>query len=162
MAISLTSTMDTFTRAYVECALWSESAELGDCNECGAEAVLSDENEKCSACHIGRLSGTDASFDSHGYTASNVDPDSLRRMILDCLRFQVDFETELELWDEYGRGPDKAGHDFWLSRNGHGTGFWDRFMDGDERQAVGDKLQAGAKAYGEVSLYLGDEAIFLS
>lgn len=42
-------------------------------------------------------------------------------------------------------------HDFWLTRNGHGAGFWDRGL-GD----LGDKLTKLAKTFGECDLYLHD------
>ena len=45
-----------------------------------------------------------------------------------------------------------AGHDFWLSRNGHGAGFFDR---GNE--AVFDRLQKAASVWGGADLYLGDD-----
>jgi hypothetical protein len=45
-----------------------------------------------------------------------------------------------------------VGHDLWLTRNGHGAGFWDRGL-GD----VGDKLTAIAKRMGSKSLYVGDD-----
>lgn len=57
-----------------------------------------------------------------------------------------------DLFELSGRDPADCGHDFWLSRNGHGTGFWDRDL-GD----VGDRLHAAAKACGEVNLYVGDD-----
>lgn len=46
------------------------------------------------------------------------------------------------------------GHDFWLTRNGHGAGFWDRGL-GD----IGDRLTAASKVYGGVDLYLGDDEL---
>ena len=47
-----------------------------------------------------------------------------------------------------------AGHDFWLTRNGHGTGFW----DGDW-PVHGDKLTQLAQAYGEIDVYEGDDGL---
>jgi len=47
------------------------------------------------------------------------------------------------------------GHNLWLSRNGHGTGFWDRGW-GD----VGDKLHEIAKAMGPRSIYAENDEIF--
>ena len=46
----------------------------------------------------------------------------------------------------------QVGHDFWLTRNGHGTGFWDRGLG-----QLGDDLTKWAKASGECSLYVGDD-----
>lgn len=48
--------------------------------------------------------------------------------------------------------PESAGHDFVLTRNHHGVGFWDRGY-GDK----GDRLTEAAHAYGDVSLYKGDD-----
>ncbi len=39
---------------------------------------------------------------------------------------------------------EQAGHDFWLSRNGHGAGFFDRGWG-----ALGDALQDIAQGFGE-------------
>lgn len=47
---------------------------------------------------------------------------------------------------------DYAGHDFWLTRCGHGVGFWDRGLG-----ELGDQLTALCKGHGDVCLYLGDD-----
>jgi hypothetical protein len=44
------------------------------------------------------------------------------------------------------------GHDFWLTRNGHGAGFWDRGY-GD----IGTKLTDACEPYGSCNLYVGDD-----
>lgn len=49
---------------------------------------------------------------------------------------------------------DRAGHDFWLTRCGHGAGFWDRGL-GD----IGCKLTEAASVYGSVDLYIGDDGL---
>ncbi len=54
-----------------------------------------------------------------------------------------------DLWE---MAPGSIGHDFWLTRNGHGAGFWDRGLG--ER---GARLTAACKPYGEVNLYLTDD-----
>ena len=51
-----------------------------------------------------------------------------------------------------GYALDSAGHDLWLTRNGHGVGFWDR-----DAGYVGDKLTEYAKKLGEYDLYIGDD-----
>jgi hypothetical protein len=48
---------------------------------------------------------------------------------------------------------ERAGHDFWLTRNGHGAGFW----DGDWPEDVGERLTEISKRFREVELYLGDD-----
>lgn len=51
-----------------------------------------------------------------------------------------------------GLGWGQIGHDFWLTRNGHGAGFWDRGVAGP---AV-DALVESSHAWGEQNLYVSD------
>ena len=46
----------------------------------------------------------------------------------------------------------QVGHDLWLTRNGHGAGFWDRGLG-----EIGDKLSDIARGMGEKHLYKGDD-----
>jgi len=50
---------------------------------------------------------------------------------------------------------DQAGHDFWLTRNGHGAGFWDR--SDDTYFGYQDFFTKISKAHGEIHLLLGDD-----
>lgn len=50
--------------------------------------------------------------------------------------------------------PDQAGHDFALTRNGHGAGFWDRGLG-----IVGDALTAHAKPHGERNLFVDSDGM---
>lgn len=46
--------------------------------------------------------------------------------------------------------PEQIGHDFILTRNGHGTGFWDRGLG-----EIGDQLTTWVKTFGSIeSLYV--------
>jgi hypothetical protein len=71
---------------------------------------------------------------------------SLQKMIDDCRKFQD------ENWEDISEDATQAGHDFWLTRNGHG-GFW----DGDWSDEAGRKLTTASKAFGECDLYVGDD-----
>ena len=75
---------------------------------------------------------------------------TLRRMVADCKKFQG------KTWDKIASDPAKAGHDFWLTRNGHGAGFW----DGGWPEAVGNALTSHSKSYGEVHLYVHNGTIY--
>ena len=47
-----------------------------------------------------------------------------------------------------------TGHDFWLTRNGHGAGFW----DGDLPEELGQELtEICKKDFPEINLYVGDD-----
>ncbi len=52
----------------------------------------------------------------------------------------------------YHYTPGNAGHDFWLTRNHHGAGFWDRDLG-----EVGNMLTRVAHQWPEVDLYVGDD-----
>lgn len=114
--------LDDFTRAYLECALWSSV----DISEDGSDECL-DATCGLDDCSLETLQGA----------------------IDDCRSFQ---ESEADDLAESGLSDEQAGHDFWLTRNGHGAGFWDRGLG-----AVGDRLSKACKPYGSVDLYKGDD-----
>lgn len=66
-----------------------------------------------------------------------------------------------DVWDEMigtvWQDPEQVGHDFWLTRNGHGTGFWDRYYGDQPAAELGDFLAKWSKSYGSVDLYVGDD-----
>lgn len=76
-------------------------------------------------------------------------PETLDAMRADCVRF-LDLAGPLVT----GREGD-AGHDFWLTRNGHGCGFW----DGGWPEAEGKFLTKLSKCFGERFLYVGDDGL---
>jgi len=81
------------------------------------------------------------------YYPSDLAPECLSQMRSDVHDFIASNESDLE-----GLTDDQIGHDFWLTRNGHGAGFWDRGL-GDQ----GDILTKACSQYGEVFLYVGDD-----
>jgi hypothetical protein len=72
-------------------------------------------------------------------------------MTADCEAFLNEWASTIEAAD---LSIEQAGHDFWLSRNGHGAGFFDRGL-GD----FGDMLQEAAQKAGEIDLYVGDDGL---
>lgn len=55
-----------------------------------------------------------------------------------------------ENWRDIDGKYRRAGRDFWLTRNGHGAGFW----DGDWPKGVEDRLTAASKRFGETNLFV--------
>jgi hypothetical protein len=99
-------------------------------------------------------SSTDESRDEGGdplddnYTIADIAPESVERAVKDCEAFRRDNAADLAGIDD-----ESAGHDFWLTRNRHGAGFWDRgYPDG-----LGKRLTDSAHAFGEVHPMLGDD-----
>lgn len=118
--------MDVFTKSYIKCALWASSDQS---DEQGGE-----------------------SFDVN-YSIEDIDPTTLRVMQNDCEQFQRENAEDIATW-ESPRSPAEvmAGHDFWLSRNGYGAGFY----DGDWPEEPGKRLSEASERFGEFGLYLGD------
>ena len=73
----------------------------------------------------------------------------------DCAQF---IEAAGDLLDNLPSGYDfsNAGHDFWLTRNGHGAGFWDRGLG--ER---GDKLTSLSKSFASRNVYIDAELLYI-
>jgi hypothetical protein len=122
--------LDRFTRAYIEAALWSSNDES---DESGGLPL--DEN----------------------YDADDIAPEALAQIVDECRAFQDDNAADLALaYDLYPRREwapeEQAGHDFWLTRCGHGAGFWDR-----EIGEVGERLTEASHKARERMLYVGDD-----
>jgi len=56
--------------------------------------------------------------------------------------------------DLHGLDYSQIGHDFILTRNGHGAGFWDIGLG-----ARGERLSEWARSFGSVSAYVSDSGI---
>lgn len=116
--------LDTVTAHYIACALWA--------------STHTDEN------------GDDTPMDQ---LDAELTPEAKERMHNDCRDFLAYLDAEgidaTELWTD-----EQLGHDFWLTRNGHGTGFWDR-----GHGMLGDRLTQAAKTHGSADLYVGDDGL---
>lgn len=107
-------------------------------------------------------STTDESRDDGGdplddnYDASDIDAETLGKMKNDCRSFMQEQATLLQ----FIKSDEQAGHDFWLSRNGHGAGFFDlepKDMIDGAPDDLPDGLQKAAKQWGEFYLHVGDD-----
>jgi len=70
----------------------------------------------------------------------------------DCDLFR---EKAKDLIEKSDTDEDHIGHDFWLTRNRHGSGFW----DGDYEKEIGEKLTNLSHKFGEIYFYTGDDGI---
>jgi len=108
-------------------------------------------------------SSTDNSDDSGGepldknFDISDIDERDIMRMRDDCMKFyhenRDDIEAVIGKTGPYGhREIDHAsiGHDFWLTRNGHGAGFW----DGDYPEPQAERLTESAEKFGNCDLLM--------
>lgn len=114
------SNLNAFIDGYVESLLWASLAETDDT---GGDEIYLDE------------------------LASSIDDfssDAQKATLVDCTRF-LSIAGTFENLAQYAQ----AGADFFLTRQGHGTGFWDRpEIYGEERAQA---LAALAKDFPEVN-----------
>jgi hypothetical protein len=95
-------------------------------------------------------SSTDWSSDDpleDNYSISDFSEEAIKQAVKDCDLF---IEKSGDLLDDID--DEEAGHDFWLTRNGHGSGFWAR-----EYGEIGKKLTVICKEFSEIDLYVGDD-----
>lgn len=77
----------------------------------------------------------DDKYDTSDFTAR-----ARREAVKDLRGFFILAERAI---DDSGLSHEQVAHDFWLTRNGHGCGFWDRGLG-----ATGDALTSYAKTFG--------------
>jgi hypothetical protein len=85
-------------------------------------------------------------------TFADLDAASLGAIVTDCENFQTNNAATLhKAYSVDGYNATRAGHDYWLTRNGHGAGFWDRDLG-----RVGDTLSDACR-HREAYVYRGDD-----
>lgn len=141
-----------FFRAYIDAALWSSNDES---DESGGDPM----DRNYDAWDIADETLDEMAVDCWHFlcaptTASGNTLTDARRTIeiidyayMDCA-FELGISGGHDAWQQ-------AGHDLWLTRNGHGCGFWE-----DEWTAVYDKakiLNSAARDLGYYGLYIGGE-----
>lgn len=139
--------------AYATVESWHEAHE---------EAVAGwDTNDTCPGCERGTgndevtdavmaalESGVSLAMETTGYhTVEDVAPGVVTELANEVCDFWHTCADDLA-----GIGPGQIGYDFNLTRNGHGSGFWDRDLG-----EAGDRLAAMCRPFGEFCLYLGDD-----
>lgn len=131
MSAANLSKLDDFARAYMECALWSSTDNDGEPLD-----------------------------KRHGL--ADFSPACVASMLADCKRFQSENAADLSPRFVIRCGPSGysayQGHDFWLTRNRHGAGYW----DGDYEESAGKRLTEASHKYTEVYLYVGDDGLIYS
>jgi len=95
---------------------------------------------------------TDTGEDDQPPTGAELAPEAKKDSEADCAAFYL--KSGLEAI--YGKGAIRqAGIDFWLTRNGHGAGFW----DGDWHEPMASQMTALSESFGDVHTYLGDDGL---
>lgn len=120
---------------YAECALWSSTGDDPD--------FEGDPQDNPGGVPL----------DEH-FSTADLAPETLARMSADCAAFvKANADTLAALAAKGDLDWSRIGHDFWLTRNGHGAGFW----DGDYPEPEAEQLTEGSKKFGETWIYAGDD-----
>lgn len=129
---------EVMARHYLIAAMWTEEENLKGCTELGATTQEDARNECARFLDLARSiiqlsAGKVENYGSH-----------------------LDNDTEYPQFSQMG-------HDLWLTRNGHGTGFWDRkelcdvvLPDGSN---LGEALSNVARSMGNQYLYANDDGL---
>ena len=121
--------------SYIECSIWASSCE---------ERV--DE------------SGHPISFDMLDECAGLSDSaKAIMQSELSNFHARAEEIIDSKDWQEMGielPSDSEIAHDFWLTRNGHGAGFWDRGMG-----ELGDRLTELAESHGGRHLWLNEDTL---
>ncbi len=88
------------------------------------------------------------------YSENDFADETRVKIETDCEKFVSDNWGLLKQADDCGEDAAHAGHDFWLTRCGHGAGFFDRDLDEDN---LGDKLTEASDKFGNLDPYVGDD-----
>lgn len=129
-ALTMGTDLHDFVSGYLECLKWSTSG-----NADGAD-VDNLEDFAFSDCAYACAVADCTAF----FTANHAD------LIKAAAAYGV-------LIVEGDSGMAMAGHDFWLTRAGHGAGFW----DGDLPEELGARLTEASKTAGNCEPYIGDD-----
>ena len=125
-----------FRVAYIEALLWSETDCRGDgdcsCHDCG---------------------NFDAWADESNFAAGELD-----KIDADCRAFYDVHGDSFEGATTEHTQDEQAGHDFCMTRNGHGCGFW----DGDWPEPLATTLTNACRAFPEVTLHTCDEEVYMA
>lgn len=99
--------------------------------------------------------GDDGHLDDN-HSASDLHPATAEGLRAQCDTFFDANAAELAeaFASPSGYDAGRAGHDFALTRNGHGSGFFDRE---DEIGTVCERLDGAARTFGQAEAYLGDD-----
>lgn len=135
------SDLPMIVQGYIECMFFTSDAPGVDSEEFWTDEYQADMME-------GRTDGclpSDLGF-------SDLTADALAQIQADCGTFHVKARDLLrQAYEREGYDAERAGHDFWYTRNGHGVGFWDRSaLDAD---GLGEALSDIARSFGEAYPY---------
>lgn len=92
-----------------------------------------------------------------GLSANNMDDETHLSVTKDIMHFLSQNKELVQEALQYTT-PEQIGHDLWFTRNGHGTGYWDR--QELKNAGISDKLTEAAKQMGSKNLLAADGNVY--
>jgi hypothetical protein len=92
--------------------------------------------------------------DRDSYSRDDLTEEARREVEAECDKFIADNLSLLREAEEHGCDLDRSGHNFWLNRRGHGSGFWDE--DGLPKD-LGRKLSDACKKFNSGPIFMEDD-----
>jgi hypothetical protein len=143
--------LNQILNGYLEAALWTEEERLND--EGQSNQYNDDDVEENELDRLVKIQSNLNKKNFTSFTREDIEPNSLIAVYLDIKKF-IKLAGDDAVKDAIENiRLDGLGHDIWLSRNGHGAGFFDRTYDNDNSEEL---LMKAARAIGEVDLYIND------
>lgn len=123
--------LDSFTQGYIEAMFFTDASDPDD-------GELQD--------------ATFAEFAPGMVTRIQINCEAFQKENADLLAQAYELDGADTRTGQYDA--ERAGNDYWYTRNGHGTGFWDRNLG-----QVGEQLANAARKSRSIGLYRGDDGL---
>lgn len=149
-----TNIINQILKGYIEAALWTEEERLKE-EIPNDELIYGDDDESDELEKIIRLSSNLNKKKFNEFTRDDIEDNSLIKAYTDIKEFisNVGEENILVAINDDKVDANRIGMDLWLSRNGHGSGFFDGHYDYDREKI----FMYGSKKMGTVDFYINDE-----
>jgi hypothetical protein len=139
---------EAFRNGYIECALWAGVLDYKHEDECPLDADPDKSRAECTCDEPEMVKG------EGNYDEGDLNAEALASLTSDAHDF---YEAHVADLRASTLDMSQLGHDFWLTRNGHGAGFWDHGHISDEADPALARLTDASKPYGEQSLIVADD-----
>ena len=136
-----------FFLGYIEALFFTECHEFHTIDNWDEEENVTDRRG---------IGGGDIPHDAY---VGDFDEDTLATLREECEKFQEENKELLTVaYNHLGYTEEQAGRDFWLTRNRHGVGYWDRE---ELKGGLGAALTEAAEKYGELNAFWMDNKIYV-
>lgn len=145
--------LNEILKGYIEAALWTEEEKLKEDRETiEIDRNFDDEDDETDEMErFVRLNSNYQTKSIESFSREDIEDNSLIKAYQDIKQF-INLAGPAVDYAVGEKGYEQLGHDFWLSRNHHGAGFFDHSYDDDEEKILMD----ASHKLGEIYIYIND------